>query len=157
MRAGDSIFGEEHIMSRYRPFLVFAAAVVSCGGYPCPANADVEGRMPPSHIQFDSEGLDNSGPVHVEVNQTAAGISEIRVTAFGSLHTLPVAQLAGLQGRHFNALGVTYSRGYSSTGGRSVYILLCQAFSSGANVAAVVTLTEKGGVRVRAIEPSVAQ
>ena len=144
-------------MSKYYPFLVFAVAIVSCGGYPCPVRADVEGRMPPSHIQFESGGVDNSGPVHVELNQTAAGLSEIRVTAFGSLHILPAAQLAGLQGRHFNALGVTYSRGYSIAGGRSVYILLCEAFSSGANVAAVVTLTEKGGVRVRVSEPSVSQ
>ena len=142
-------------MSKYHPVLVFAVAVVSCSGYPCPVRADVEGRMPPSHIQFESEGLDNSGPVHVELNQTAAGISEVRVTAFGSLHTLPADKLAGLQGRHFNALGVTYSRGYSIAGGRSVYILLCEAFSSGVNVTAVVTLTEKGGVRVRVIEPSV--
>jgi len=52
--------------SSRRFVLVFAAIIVCCCGYLSSAEADEEGGMPLAHIQFDSAGLDNSGPVHVE-------------------------------------------------------------------------------------------
>lgn len=116
--------------------------------FPRDVRADVEGRMTLSRIELDSAGLDNSGPVHVEASQSDKGTSQITISAFGKLQTLTPSQLALLGGRTFNSIGLSYSRGYSNTGGRSVYLLLCQSFSSGAKVVAVITATEQGGVRV---------
>jgi hypothetical protein len=144
-------------MNKYRFILMFVAAVLCGSGYALPARADMEGQMPPSHIQYDSQGLDNSGPVHVEAVQDAGGITELRVTAFGSPRVFQGTQLAALRGDLFNALGVSYSRGNSIAGGRNVYILLCKVYSSGAEIVAIVTVPEKGDIRVKPLNRSVDQ
>jgi hypothetical protein len=140
--------------SRKRWFLILIAALASCWALPNLANADEEGRLPLAHMQFDSLGLDNSGPINVQAAQDSTGITELKVSAFGKLHTVTKAQLAPISGYVFNAIGVSYSRGYPNTGGRSVYVLLCQGFSSGAEVVAVVTIAKRGDVRVRAVKPN---
>ena len=99
-------------------------------------------------IQLDSAGLDNSGPVHVEASQTDHGIDQLKVSVFGRLQTLTPSQLRSLSGGPFNSIGLSYSRGYSEVGGRSVYLLLCQGFSSGVKLVAIITITEQGSVRV---------
>ena len=137
-----------------RPLSLVLAIIISCVAFSMPAVADEEGRMPLSRIQFDSAGLDNSGPVHVEVTQSAQGVTEMNVSAFGSLHKLPSDQLSTVKGLIFNTVGVTYSRGYAIVGGRSVYILLCQGFSSGASVLAIVTVKEKGASRIKRVTSS---
>jgi hypothetical protein len=104
--------------------------------------------MPLARIQFDSAGLDNSGPVHVEATQSEHGITKLSVSAFGKLYTLMPAQLTAISDRTFNSIGLTYSRGYPNTGGRNVFLLLCQGFSSGVKIFAVVTVAEKGDIRV---------
>lgn len=133
--------------------LIAVAVLISCVGFPSFAKADVEGRMPFAHVQYDSAGLDNSGPVSVEVFQDKKGIYELKVSAFGTLHTVTKAKLAAISGYTFNAVGISYSRGYPNTGGRSVYVLLYQVFSSGAEAVALVTITEHGGVRVKVKHP----
>ncbi|MGH8307179.1 MAG: hypothetical protein ACRER0_02815 [Gammaproteobacteria bacterium] len=133
--------------------VMVVAVLISCVGFTSSAKADVEGRMPFAHIQYNSTGLDNSGPVNVEVFQNSNGIYELKVSAFGTLHTVTKAQLEAISGHMFNLVGISYSRGYPKTGGRSVYVLIYQGFSSGAEVAAIVTVTEHGGVRVRGIRP----
>jgi hypothetical protein len=124
------------------------SALIALATVPRYAQADVEGRMPLATLSLDSAGLDNSGPVRVEANQSDRGITQLRVSAFGQLQTLGPTQLSTLSGRTFNSIGLSYSRGYSNTGGRSVYVLLCQGFSTGVKVVAFVTVTEHGGVRV---------
>jgi hypothetical protein len=140
-----------HSLQRFA--LICVAIIGSCVGFPNSADADEEGRLPIAHMYFDSEGLDNSGPININALQDSTGISELKVSAFGKLNTVTKAQLVALSGRVFNAVGASYSRGYANTGGRSVYVLLCQGFSSGMEVAAVVTITERGDVRIRAIRP----
>ena len=134
--------------SLQRFFLIIVAVLTSCVGFPSSAKADEEGRMPLTHIQFDSAGLDNSGPVHIDVSQDQDGISELKVSAFGKLQTVTKPQLAAISGSVFNVVGVSYSRGYTNTGGRNVYVLLYQGVSSGAELAAIVTVKEHGDVRV---------
>ena len=139
-------------MGRLLPIVL--ATVISCVAFCMPAVADEEGRVPLARIQFDSVGLDNSGPVHVEVTQSAQGVTEMNVSAFGSVHNLPLDQLATIKGLIFNTVGVTYSQGYAIVGGRSVYILLCQGFSSGVSVLAIVTVKEKGPSRIKKVTSS---
>jgi hypothetical protein len=117
--------------------------------FPGDAQADQEGRMPLTHLQLDSTGLDNSGPVHVEATQSEHGISELKVAAFGKTQVATPAQLAALGGQIINSIGLTYSRGYATTGGRTVYLLLCQGFSTGSQIIAVVDVTEAAGIRIQ--------
>jgi hypothetical protein len=129
-------------------FLILLTSITAIALFPCDARADEEGRMPLSHLQLDSKGLDNSGPVHVEATQSERGIGNLSVSAFGRNQALTPAQLASLSGKTFNSIALTYSRGYPNTGGRNVFLLLCQGFSSGVKVIAVVTVTENGGIRI---------
>ena len=117
--------------------------------FPDDALADMEGQMPLTHLQLDSTGLANSGPVHVEATQSEQGMSELKVSAFGKTQVVTPTQLATLRGQIINSIGLTYSRGYTDTGGRTVYLLLCQGFSTGIHVIAVVNVTEAAGIRIQ--------
>lgn len=131
-----------------RLFLVAATTLGLCGGLANTARADMEERLPLSHIQLDSPGFDNSGPIHVDLSQDQKGISELTITAFGKIRTVPKAQLATIAGSVFNIVGVSYSHGYANARGRYVYVLLYQGFSSGVQVAAIVAVPERGEVQV---------
>jgi hypothetical protein len=113
------------------------------------ARADEEGRVTLTHVQFDSKGLDNSGPIHVEATQSDQGVTQLSVSAFGKTQVLAPAQIAEMGRNSFNDIGLTYSRGYPESGGRNVVLLFCQGFSSGVKIVAVVTVTETRGIRVR--------
>jgi hypothetical protein len=139
------------VSSIYRLFLVVLTLCVCFTNY---AKADEEGRLPLSNIRFDSGGLDNSGPIRVEVIQDSNGIVELKVSAFGRIRRVATTELTAITGRVFNLVGASYSRGYPNTGGRSIYVLLYQGFSSGAEASAVVTILESGDVRVRTIARS---
>ena len=78
----------------------------------------------------------------------------MRVTAFGRVQALGKSTLAALSARKFNSIALTYSIGYKDTGGRSVYVLLCQGFSSNVRVIAIVTVPENGEPRVRTVDDS---
>lgn len=136
-----------------RFYLIVGVALILFMGFPTFAMADMEGRMPFAHIQYDSAGLDNSGPVRVDVFQGKNGISELKIFAFGALHTVAKAQLGAINGHVFNAVGISYSRGYSKVGGRTVYVLLYQVFSSGAKAVAMVVIREHGNAQVVAVRP----
>lgn len=123
--------------------LISANALFSLNAY-----ADQEGQVPITHLQFDASGLEGSGAIHVEGVQSDQGIGELSVTAFGRARALTPDQLGILRGETFNSIGLTYSQGDPSVGGRRVMLLLCQAFSSGSKIVAVITILEKGDVRV---------
>ena len=130
--------------------VLLVITIIEISVLPGDARADEEGRMPLTHLQFDSKGLDNSGPVHAEVVQSDRGITDLKVSAFGKTQSLTPAQLTEISGVSFNSIGLTYSRGYADTGGRNVVLLLCQAFSSGVKIVGTVTITETGGIRASA-------
>lgn len=54
-----------------RAFLVII--IIRTGLLPGFACADEEGRMPLTHLQLDSKGLDNSGPVQLKQRNLGAG------------------------------------------------------------------------------------
>lgn len=127
---------------------LLATMIVRTALLPGYAYADEEGRMPLTHLQFDSRGLDNSGPVRVEATQSDGGLTDLKVSAFGKTQVATHTQLSALDGKIINSIGITYSRGYANGGGRNIYLLLCQGFSSGVQVVAVVTVTETKGIRI---------
>jgi len=124
-------------------FLISANVLLSFNAY-----ADQEGRVPITHLQFDANGLEGSGAIHIEGEQSDQGIGALRVSAFGKVRALTPAQLDALRGETFNSIGLTYSQGDPSVGGRRVMLLLCQAFSSGSKIVAVITVLEAGEIRV---------
>lgn len=139
-----------HFVQRF--YLIVGVALILFMGFPNVARADMEGRMPFAHVQYNSAGLDNSGAVRVDVFQDKKGIYELKVFAFGTLHTVTKAQLGVINGNVFNAVGVSYSRGYPNVGGRTVYVLLYQVFSSGAEAVAMVVIREHGNAQIVAVK-----
>jgi hypothetical protein len=122
-------------------------------GFPRVVMADMEGRMPFAHVQYNSAGIDNSGPIKVDVYQNKNGISGLKILAFGSPHVVTKSQLGVIDEYQFNSVGVSYSRGYPNVGGRTVYILLYQVFSSGTQAVAMVVIREHGDPKVIVIRP----
>jgi hypothetical protein len=131
-----------------RRLIIASGFFVACAVGLCDVHADEEGQMVLTRLQLDSIGLDNSGPVHVEATQAEHGVTQLSVSVFGRLYTLKPPQLTAFHNHIINSVGLTYSRGYPNTGGRNVFLLLCQGFSSGIKVFAVVTVAENGGARV---------
>ena len=120
--------------------------------FSCAAMADMEGPLSFTSVQMDSEGIEDSGPVQVRVVQGAKGISKFEISGFGKLFSLTKLQLAPLGDDKFNGLTISYSHGYSATGGRSIYVLLYKILPSGTEAAARVTVTEHGDPQVEAIK-----
>jgi hypothetical protein len=147
-----AIRGESRFMNfiRHVFLLVLASCLLTAALVPASALADVEGALTLSNIRLDSQGIDKSGPIHIDGTQSERGISTLTVSAFGKRLTLSASQLATLGSRTFNSIGLSYSQGYPNTGGRTVYLLLCHGFSSGMKVIAVIAVNEQGGVRVEA-------
>jgi hypothetical protein len=140
----------------FRRYLFIAVVALGASlGFPYPARADQEGRLPIGRIQLDSPGMDDSGPVHIEVFQDSKGISELEISAFGKLHKVMNSQLAVVSGHEFNGVGVSYSKGYTNLGGRNVNVLLYEGFSSGTQLIAIVSIQEHGEVRIRIGAPDV--
>lgn len=134
--------------------LIVVVASISFLGFPGVAKADMEGRMPFTNVQYSSAGIDNSGRIRIDAFQDKDGLYKLKVFAFGRTRTVTKARLTAINGYVFNAIGISYSRGYTNTGGRSVYVLLYQLFASGPTLAAVVTITEHDAVRIDIIKPT---
>jgi len=155
VRVASKLNIEIRMLPPLRSILVMIVAFAVCWNPFRYANADEEGRVPLANIQFNSAGLDNSGPIQVEATQNQQGISQFKVSAFDSIRSLTQSQLMPIEGHIINAIGVSYSRGYTNSGGRRFYVLLLQGFSSGAQVVAVVTIAEHGEIRVKVIKPRI--
>jgi len=129
-------------------FLIAVIVLVSCMAFPTAAMADMEGRMPFAHIQYDSTGIDNSGPIKIDVFQDKDGVHDLKIFSFGALHTMTKDQLRVINGYMFNAVGASYSMGYPNIGGKTVYVLLYQVFSSGAQAVAMVVIRQHADAKV---------
>lgn len=134
--------------------LIAIVVLLSCLALPRSAMADMEGRIPFAHIQYDSLGIDNSGPIKIDVIQDKNGVHELEVLAFGAVHTIAKDQLGVIKGYNSNAVGASYSRGYPNIGGKTVYVLLYQVFSSGTQAVAMVVIREHGSAKVIIVKPS---
>jgi len=138
-----------HIVLRLLCSSVFIATgfIFSSAAY-----ADMEGKMPLSNMRLDSTGIDDSGPVRVEITQSKNKFESVRVTAFGKSIVLTPAQLTALGATTANSLGLAYSQGYTSTGGRTVLVLLSGGYSSGVRLISTVAFTESGELRIEQIK-----
>jgi hypothetical protein len=117
--------------------------------------ADVESRMPLSQMTMDSPGLNESGPVHVELIQSNEGITKLEITAFGKTRSLSASQLALLGKQQFNGAVLSESPGYGGRFGHGIYLILSQGYSSGISVVAKITVYEReDAIRVNIGKPS---
>jgi hypothetical protein len=113
------------------------------------ANADKEGVLSLYSVMLDSPGMDDSGPVHVEMKRSDEGIDKLVISAFGRNETAPPQLLQSIKEKKWlNGLQLSWSRGYRLTGGRTVYISLTEGGSWGAVVVAVIGFSEDGNFRV---------
>lgn len=128
--------------------LITVVVFVLCAGLPSTALADMEVRVPFMHLHYESMGIDNSGPIKADVLQDKNGIFGLKVFAFGSIYAITKSQLETINGYKFNAVGVSYSRGYPNVGGRTIYVLLYQIFSTGSQMAAMVVIRERGAPKI---------
>jgi hypothetical protein len=114
-----------------------------------PACADKEGGLSLFSVILDTPGIDESGPVHVEMKRSDEGIKRLAVTAFGRTGTVPSQLLESIKvKRWINGVQLSFSKGYRLTGGRTVYILLTEGASWGIVVVAVIGFSEDGKFRV---------
>ena len=113
-----------------------------------PLFASKEGILTLDKLQIESNGIGESGPVKVSGTQTPGGVTALRVEAFGKTIQLSPSQLMELDGGQYNLIQLSYERGYKELGGRTIYIKLSKAFTSGEVRAVVVVVTEDGKVKV---------
>lgn len=114
-----------------------------------PASADKEGGLSLYRIMLDSPGMDDSGPVHVDIKRSDEGIEKLAISAFGRNGTAP-SQLLQLikEKKWLNGLQLSWSKGYRLMGGRTVYISLTEGGSWGVVVVAVIGFSENGSFRL---------
>jgi hypothetical protein len=110
--------------------------------------ASQEGILALDKLLLESAGIGESGPVKVSGSQTPTGITSLQVQAFGKSVQLSPAQLKALEGGHYNSIQLSYEGGYKELGGRTIYIKLSTAFTSGLVASIFVVVTEDGKVRV---------
>ena len=116
--------------------------------FSAPILASKEGILTLDKLNLESNGIGESGPVNVSGTQTPAGITSFRVEAFGKTIELTPPQLKELEGGQYNLIQLSYERGYAELGGRTIYIKLGKAFTSGEVRGVVVVVTEDGKVKV---------
>lgn len=131
-------------MSRFVSFWIALAAFAGASL----AFASQEGGLPLGGFRFESPGIGDSGVVIVAGRQGAKGVESLSIEAFGTRIDLSPSQLEVLRGGMLNGLQLSYEAGYKETGGRTVYLLLSQGFTSGVIARRVVTVTESGAVSV---------
>ena len=113
-----------------------------------PTFASKEGVLTLGKLQLESEGLGESGPVKVSGTQSSTGMTSLRVDAFGKTIQLSPQQLATLHGGLYNLIQLSYERGYKELGGRTIYIKLGTAFTSGEGASIFIAISEDGKVKI---------
>jgi hypothetical protein len=114
-----------------------------------PAQASKEGGLSLFSVKLDSPGMDESGPVHVEMKRSDEGIKQLIVSAFGRTGAAPSQLLESIkEKRWLNGIQLSWEKGYRLTGGRTVYVSLTEGGSWGGVVVAVIGFGEDGKFRV---------
>jgi hypothetical protein len=132
-------------MSRIASFSFALAALLGASL----ALASQEGVLTFGSFRIESPGIGNSGAVIVTGRQGAKGVEGVHIEAFGKRFDLSRDQLQALQGAMLNGLQLSYEEGYKELGGRTLYLVFSQGFTSGVVLQRVVTVTEDGAVKVR--------
>ena len=97
---------------------------------------------------FHFESSDESGPVVVTGAQGDHGITSLKVSAFRRSFTLTAGQLKQLRGLIVNGVQLSGEGGYKELGGRTLYLTLSTGFTSGITQAKLVSLNERGDIKV---------
>jgi hypothetical protein len=114
-----------------------------------PADASKEGGLSLCGVTLDSPGMEGSGPVHVELKRSDEGIEKLLVTAFGRTETAPAQLLQSVKEKQWlSGVTLSWERGYRSTGGKTVYVLLTEGASWRIVVVAAIAFSEDGKFRV---------
>jgi len=132
-------------MRTYYYLLVVAVALV-CGR----VVASEEGAF--TFRKFRFESADESGPVVVSGTQKDTGIDTLRIDAFRRSFTLTPAQLKQLRGLIVNGVQLSGEGGYKELGGRTLYLILSMGFTSGSANAKLVSLNERGDVKIENVQ-----
>jgi hypothetical protein len=102
---------------------------------------------------FRFEASDESGPVVISGTQNDSGISSLQIAAFRRSFTLAPAQLKQLRGLMVNGVHLSGEPGYEPVGGRTLYLLLSMGFSSGISAAKLISVNQRGDIKVEAWKP----
>jgi hypothetical protein len=102
---------------------------------------------------FRFEASDESGPVVISGTQNDGGISSLQIAAFRRSFTLAPAQVKQLRGLMVNGVHLSGEPGYESVGGRTLYLLLSMGFSSGISTAKLISVNQRGDIKVEAWKP----
>ncbi len=109
------------------------------------ASASQEGILTLDKLLVESAGIGESGAVKVIGSQTPSGVTALSIEG-RSMRLTP--QLMALDGGQYNSIQLSYEGGYKELGGRTIYIKLSKAFTSGQVASAFVVVTEDGKVSV---------
>jgi hypothetical protein len=101
---------------------------------------------------FRFESVDESGPVIVSGTQGEHGITALHITAFRKSFTLTPGQLKQLRGLIVNGVQLSGEGGYTELGGRTLYLILSTSFTSGATNAKLVTVNERGDIKIESVQ-----
>jgi hypothetical protein len=130
-------------------FIFLLGAVVMPLVLARPAYASKEGGLSLYSVKLDSQGMDDSGPVHVEMKRSDEGIESLKVSAFGKTETAPSALLESIKQKSWlNGVQLSWERGYRDTGGKTIYLSLTEGGAWGVVVVAVIGFNEDGKFRV---------
>jgi hypothetical protein len=110
-------------------------------------SASQEGLLVLKAFALDSPGIGDSGPVKVSGAQSDRGITLLRIEAFGKTFNVGHDQLRQLRGFNANGVQITYLGGYVELGGRTIYVIFHQGFTS--RTVAQRYVQENGSVAVR--------
>ena len=108
--------------------------------------ASQEGLLTLGSFRVESPGIADSGAVIIEGRQSDKGVESLTITAFGKRLDLSSSQLQALRGGMLNGIQLTYAAGYKELGGRTLYLVFSQGFTSGVVMKRFVTVTESGSV-----------
>jgi hypothetical protein len=131
--------------ARYQSLLVMAALL--CAGS---ILASEEGAFTLRKFRFES--FDESGPVVVSGTQKDTGIDTLRIDAFRKSFTLTPVQLKQLRGLIVNGVQLSGEGGYKELGGRTLYLILSMGFTSGVANAKLVSVNERGDVKIENVQ-----
>jgi hypothetical protein len=130
-------------------FMFLLCAVLTPLALAQPTYASKEGGLSLYTVKLDSPGMDDSGPVHVEMKRSDKGIETLKVSAFGKTETAPSALLGSIkQKRWLNGVLLSWERGYPDMGGKTIYLSLTEGGTAGAVVVAVIGFSEHGKFEV---------
>ena len=116
----------------------------------CSATASEEGAFTFHKFRFESR--DESGPVVVSGTAQFNSIESLRIDAFHRSFALKTAQLKQLRGLILNSVQLSGEGGYAELGGRTIYLLLSTGFTSGITQSKLVTVNERGDIKIENVQ-----